>query len=269
MSSVVEVIGVSTLDSSGLRMDAGPGLCLFGKELRGRNLAFTRTASFQGTTHLATREYYDNVVVPQLLSLKPGANEKAMWKITKVKMATNEDFVRWGGSFFLGRVGQEPMIDVTEHNESLHLEPFNQGFEAVMVVIHVTSACKSPGPVPSAAAVAYSASLAAKYLALQQALEREIKLVNETKFRQLIKRKTYSLSPYLQLYLNTTSSHVVTAEHLAKCYCERVCDGRYGQKGFAALVPCQRELMNGTRFTSNKTCQCLCSASLFERLKSL
>eukprot|EP00965_Chrysotila_dentata_P237480 6201925-Pleurochrysis_carterae.AAC.8 len=245
---------------------AGPGLCLFGKELRGRTLTFTRTPSFQGTTHLATREYYDNVVVPQLLSFEPQVNEQVMRKITKVIMATSEDFIRWGGSFLLGSVGQQPMIGITEHNESLHLEPFHQGFAAVMVMIHITSTCKSPGPRPSAAAVAYSASLAEKYLALQQLLAKQIRQgISDTMFREAVMRNVSDLSPYLRFVLNTTSTGVFRATSLAKCYCTTVCGGRYGQRDFAELLPCQEALLNGARFTTNGTCQCLCSNSLSKR----
>uniref|UniRef100_A0A7S4BAN2 Uncharacterized protein n=1 Tax=Chrysotila carterae TaxID=13221 RepID=A0A7S4BAN2_CHRCT len=245
---------------------AGPGLCLFGKELGGHTLTFTRTASFQGTTHLATRAYYDDVVIPQLLSNIPQANEQAMRKICKVNMTTLEDFVRWGGSFLLGSVGQEPMIQVAEHNESLHLEPFHQGFAAVMVMMHITSTCESPGPMPGSAAVAYSASLAEKYLALQQALEREIReVIDDKKLRKVMRNKLYGLSHDLRLYLNTTSMEVFKATNMAELYCNTVCGGRYGLKDFAKLVPCQQALMNGVRFTNTETCQCICSKELFIR----
>eukprot|EP00965_Chrysotila_dentata_P215837 6189025-Pleurochrysis_carterae.AAC.2 len=121
---------------------AGPGLCLFGKQLRGRNFTFTRTHSFQGTTHPAIRAYYDNFVVPQLLSVEPQANERAMRLNFQAKMTRRDDFVHCGGIFLLGNVGSpKPAIQVIEHNESLHFKPVYRGFTSVLVMLYTAATC--------------------------------------------------------------------------------------------------------------------------------
>uniref|UniRef100_A0A7S4FBT7 Uncharacterized protein n=1 Tax=Chrysotila carterae TaxID=13221 RepID=A0A7S4FBT7_CHRCT len=248
---------------------SGPGICLFGKEIRGRTHRFTRTSAFSGLTHLALRSYYTKTVVPQLLKYPPQTNEESMWGITRETMKTVKDFIRWGGTFKLGAIGETASIHVLEHGDTRKREPIRHSFFSVKVIQEIHQHCKPPGPVPTAKALAYSEEAALNYLDLSSKL---LQMVEEsgnaavTPYCQKLQPKSSSKKSFLIGGYPTSSQNVPEANALQMCFCRGVCGPQSNSTGFDEVRSCQKPLLTGEVFSKAAACQCLCSEPYFSRL---